>query len=158
MSKPILLIVLGLLASACARSPSYIPGTKIPRTEENHEVIEVVERYRQAVERKDVAALLLMASKSYYEDGGTQTGGDDYGYDGLRDVLATRFRVAENIRYSLRYITIERRKDRAFVEVFIDASFSLKDARGQTRREDLRDQNMLVLVQEGEAWKFVSGM
>ena len=119
----------------------------------------MVERYRQAVERKDAAALLLMASKKfYYEDGGTQTGTDDYGYDGLKEVLASRFQLAKNIRYSMRYLKIRQQGNRAFIEVFIDASFSLKGPRGEMRREDVRDQNQLVLIREGENWKFVAGM
>lgn len=151
-------VAVAVLGSACAPKAQTIPGTKIPNNDENTGVIKVIERYRQAIERKDAAALLLMASKRYYEDGGTQTGTDDYGYDELRDVLASRFQRAKNIRYSLRYLTIRRRAELAFVEVFIDASFTLRDSRGGTRREDVRDQNQLVLVREGEGWKFVSGM
>lgn len=151
--------VLGMALGACARQASYIPGTKIPQTAENEQLIKVIERYRQAVERKDAAALLMMASKSfYYEDGGTQTGTDDYGYEGLKEVLATRFQLAKNIRYSMRYIKIRQTGKRAFVEVFIDASFSVKGPRGEMRREDVRDQNQLVLIREGDSWKFVSGM
>lgn len=154
------LFVAALVAlGACGSRASYIPGTKIPRTFENEELIKVIERYRQAVERKDAAALLLMASKEhYYEDGGTATGTDDYGFEGLRDVLSSRFQLAKNIRYSMRYIKIRQRGDRAFVEVFIDASFSVKGPRGEMRREDVRDQNMLVLIRHGDSWKFVAGM
>lgn len=159
MPKLRVLLVLGaLVACSCAGRAEYIGGTKIPKNEVNEEVIKTVERYRQAVERKDAAALLLMASKKYYEDSGTPTGADDYGYDGLRDVLASRFQLAKNIRYSLRYLKIRTRANRAFVEVFIDASFSIKGPQGELRREDLRDQNLLVLAKEGNSWKFVSGM
>lgn len=160
-SARVLLITaaLAMALGACARQASYIPGTKIPRTDTNEQLIKVIERYRQAVERKDAAALLLMASKKfYYEDGGTATGTDDYGYDGLKDVLASRFQLAKNIRYSMRYIKIRNSGKRAFVEVFIDASFSVKGPRGEMRREDVRDQNQLVLIREGESWKFVAGM
>ena len=47
---------------------------------------------------------------------------------------------------------------RAFVEVLVDASFSVIDARGQERRTDKRDQNELVLEWSNDKWKFVSGM
>ena len=155
----LLAAAVGLALGACARQGSYITGTKIPRTSENEQLIKMLERYRQAVERKDAATLLTMASKEhYYEDGGTPTGTDDYGFEGLRDVLATRFQLAQNIRYSMRYIKIHRRGERAFVEVFIDASFSVKGPRGEIRREDVRDQNQLVLIRENDRWKFVAGM
>ncbi len=135
----------------------------------NRDIIQVVENYRMAVERKDAAALMLMASKDYWEDAGTPTGKDDYGYDHLREVLTGRFQNAEDVRYSLRYMDISRRcpagqaKDnntgcRAYVDVLVDASFSVKDARGQTVRRDKRDQNQFVLAWDGETWKFLSGM
>ena len=158
---PKLFIAAALCVSlaACAKPAQFIPGTRIPRTSANERIVKVIERYRQAVERKDAAALLLMASKKfYYEDGGTQTGTDDYGYDGLKDVLASRFQLAKNIRCSMRYLKIRRKGDRAFIEVFIDASFSIKGPQGEMRREDVRDQNQLVLIRDGETWKFVAGM
>ncbi len=149
--------LLGLLA-ACGASIDYIPGTKVERTQENQAIIKTVEDYRLAVERKDSSALLLMASKDYWEDSGTPSGADDYGYDGLREVLLGRFQVSSAIRYSMRYMTIKRRGNRAFVDVLIDASYTVIDARGLEKREDKRDQNQLVLRWEDDRWLFLSGM
>lgn len=155
----------------CATKAQTIPGTEIPDNRRNRDIIEVVEQYRLAVERQDVPALLLMASKSYWEDGGTPTGGDDYGYEGLREVLQSRLQHASDIRYSLRYVDISRRCRadgdpetnhgcRAYVDVLIDASFSMVNAYGQVVRPDMRDQNQLVLEwdEETERWLFLSGM
>lgn len=161
------LIALVAICGACASKVQTIPGTKIPDSQDNREVIEAVEQYRLAVERKDTAALLLMASKSFWEDGGTPTGSDDYGYDGLRSVLEQRFARASDIRYSMRYMNVYRRcqeggKDqkgcRAYVDVMIDASFSVVDALGNTIRRDMRDQNQLVLEWNGGKWQFLSGI
>lgn len=162
------LLVLVVLGSACASRVQTIPGTKIPDNENNREVIEAVEQYRLAVERKDTAALLLMASKSFWEDGGTPTGSDDYGYDGLRQVLEQRFSRASDIRYSMRYMNIYQRCQggaedskkgcRAYIDVMIDASFSVVDALGNTIRRDMRDQNQLVLEWNGDKWQFLSGL
>ena len=164
---------LGFLAtlalSACGAKVSTIPGSRIPDNALNRQIIDTVEQYRLAVERKDAAALLLMASKSYWEDGGTPTGSDDYGYDGLRQVLQSRFQQASDIRYSLRYVNIYRRCKgesdpgsndgcRAYVDVLIDASYSVTDALGQSKRPDMRDQNQLVLEWAGDKWLFLSGM
>jgi hypothetical protein len=148
-----------LAAAACASQNRYIPGSrgKIPDTSENWKIIHACEDYRLAVERKDVAALLGMASKNYWEDGGTPKGDDDYGYDGLRDVLDQRFSRADNIRYSLRYMTIKREHEKVAVEVLIDASFTIKTGRGD-QRSDMRDQNQLVLENDNGKWMFVSGM
>ena len=165
------LVLTFLIASvgACATKTTTIPGTKIPDTKINRDIIQAVEDYRIAVESKDTAALLLMASKKYWEDGGTPTGGDDYGYEGLRDVLKGRFTKAKDIRYSLRYMNVYRRCKpdadttanddcRAYVDVLIDASFTIKDARGLDKRPDKRDQNQLVMEWKNDKWLFLSGM
>jgi hypothetical protein len=153
---PVLALVLGL--GACARSVDYIPGTKVPQSLENQQIIDRIEDYRMAVERKDAAALVLMASKRYWEDAGTPSGKDDYGYQGLQEILTGRFQKVKAIRYSMRYMGVERRGDRVLVDVLIDASFTVEDARGQDQREDMRDQNQFVLEWDGRAWLFLSGM
>jgi len=145
------------LCIACASSIRYVPGTRVVDSEENRRIIGAIEQYRLAMERRDAGAILSMASKNYWEDGGTPTGSDDYGYDGLRDVLATRFARAESVRYNMRYMNVRRERNLAYVEVLIDASYTIATAGGPVRQE-LRDQNQLVLEYDGRRWLFVSGM
>lgn len=155
------LVVTALLAlglGACGGSVEYIPGTRVPRSQNNQALIDRVEDYRMAVERKDTAALVLMASKRYWEDAGTPSGTDDYGYQGLQEILTGRFQKVKAIRYSMRYMGVERRGERAFVDVLIDASFTVEDARGEDMRADMRDQNQFVLEWDGRNWMFLSGM
>jgi hypothetical protein len=142
---------------ACASGPRYIRGTQVVDSQENREILDTVDKYRMAMEQRDTAALLAMAHRDYHEDGGTPTGSDDYGYAGLRDALATRFVRAENIRFGMRYMRITIEQGRAFVDVIVDASYSVPTDRGVSRL-DMRDQNQLVLVRDGRRWLFVSGM
>lgn len=165
--------------AACAHGGSYVPGTKVPYSASNKSVLDACEEYRLAVERGDADALMLMAHPQYWEDSGTPSGGDDYGYEGLRNVLTTRLQKASDIRYSMRYITVHQECPdelkngcKAAVEVLIDASFTVTSAVGQPRRPDKRDQNQLVLqytcgdpkappkqAQGGSCrWLFLSGM
>lgn len=152
--------------AACAGRAGQIPGTKIADDKANRAIIETIEKYRIAVEKADAEALFLMASPMYREDSGTPVGADDYGYEGLKDILVGRFQMARDIRYAMKYVNIRRTCEaepepgcRAHVEVLVDASFTIVDARGQDRRTDKRDQNELVLEwDETGAWKFVSGM
>lgn len=164
-----LVAVIASQAAACASQTPTIRDTAIPDTSINRQIIETVERYRVAVESKDIDALLLMASQDYREDAGTPSGRDDYGFEGLRDVLRSRFQKATDIRYALRYVQIYRRCEqssdpasndgcRAYVDVLIDASFSIDNATGGKMRPDMRDQNQLVLKWDDGKWKFLSGM
>jgi hypothetical protein len=155
---PVLLAVLVALAPACGGSTEYIPGTRVARSNDNEAIVERVEAYRTAVERKDTGALALMAARNYWDDSGTPSGEDDYGWKGLQKILVRRFKQVEQVRYALKYVAIKRQGNRAFVDVLVDASFSLKDSRGQEIRQDMRDQNQMVLEWNGDAWMFVSGM
>jgi len=98
-------MMIALGAVGCASSSakvSYVSGTKVPYSASNKAVLDRCEEYRLAVERGDSDALMLMAHPQYWEDSGTPSGSDDYGYDGLRNVLLTRLSKASDIRYSLR--------------------------------------------------------
>lgn len=144
---------------------SYVAGTKVPFSTPNKTVLDTCEQYRLAVERGDSEALMLMAHPQYWEDSGTPSGSDDYGYDGLRNVLQVRLLKASDIRYSLRYVAVHQqcRGDlksgcRAAVDVLIDASYTVTNAYGKPSRPDKRDQNQLVLEWDGRRWQFLSGM
>ncbi len=163
------LAVLVAIASSslagCAHNGSYVPGTRVPYSALNKAVLDTVEEYRTAVERADSDTLMLMAHKQYWEDSGTPSGGDDYGYEGLRNVLMTRLAHATDIRYSMRYLAVRQSCTgdltagcRASVDVMIDASFTVANAMGQPKRPDKRDQNELVLEWDGRRWLFLSGM
>jgi hypothetical protein len=165
------------LIAGCATNGSYVAGTKVPYSEANKSALDRCEEYRMAVENRDSDALMLMAHPRYWEDSGTPSGGDDYGYEGLRNVLQTRLGKATDIRYSVRYIAVHQEcKDelragcKAQVDIMIDASFTIANAMGLPKR----DQNQLMLEYTcgdpaqkpaGDAqptgscrWLFVSGM
>jgi hypothetical protein len=154
-----------LAITACAAPVKYVPGTKVPYSPNNDSVLKACEEYRLAVERADVDALMLMADRQYWEDSGTPSGSDDYGYDGLRNALLTRLPKASEIRYSVRYVNVRQScpgdlqpNCYASVDVLIDASFTITDAFGKPSRPDKRDQNQLVLKWDGHRWLFMSGM
>src|SRR5262245_59626617 len=156
---------LAIATIGCAHGGRTVPGSNIPYSDANESVLKACEEYRMAVERGDADALMLMAHKQYWEDSGTPSGGDDYGYDGLRNVLTTRLQKASDIRYSVRYLAVHQMcKDdlhpgcKAAVDIMIDASFTVTSAMGQPKRPDKRDQNQLVLEYDGRRWLFLSGM
>lgn len=152
-------------ASACSKQKAYIGGTKVPYTANNKSVLDAVEEYRLAVERADVDTLMLMAHKQYWEDSGTPSGSDDYGYEGLRTVLSTRLAQATEIRYSMRYMSVSHECKgeivagcKATVDVLIDASYTITNVQGKPSRPDKRDQNQLFLEFDGKRWLIIAGM
>jgi hypothetical protein len=75
-------VVLAVLAG-CATH--YIPNTDVEDRDDNRKIIEFCEKYRHAVEERNVPLLVQMASPSYFEDGGNVDASDDMDYAGLRE-------------------------------------------------------------------------
>ncbi|MBA3504110.1 MAG: hypothetical protein H0T65_27355 [Deltaproteobacteria bacterium] len=159
------LISFVVLAFGCGARRSYVPGTKVQYSSQNKSVLDACEEYRLAVERADADALMLMAHRQYWEDSGTPSGSDDYGVEGLRNVLLTRLLKATDIRYTMRYVGVSQQCKgdlkpgcRAAVDVLVDASYTITNVHGKAVRPDKRDQNQLVLEWDGRRWLFLSGM
>lgn len=178
-----LALVAALAPAGCATG--RIPNTDVPDTSENREVIQFCERYRRAVESKDVRALLSMASPRYFEDAGTPTGDDDYGYEGLQRLLSVWDQTVRQVRYEIRYRRISadsQHNDRLFVDFTYTGSYTLQQpsggreepagaalhidpVRGATpvdRDEEVWFRrvadNRLELERVGDSWRILSGM
>lgn len=148
-------LLLAALCCACA-SVRTIPGTKVPDTRQNREILQRIEEYRIAMEQRDAAKLLSMAHPNYYEDSGTPTGADDYGYPGLKRVLDRVMPSARAIRCALQYrrITVEGR--RASVDVRYDISYQVATELGE-KWERRQNDKRFELEYDGERWLFLSG-
>jgi hypothetical protein len=147
---------LGLLLGACSKN--YIPNTDVEETEFNRKVVEFVEEYRRAVERRNIAMLLKLAHPAYYEDGGNIDTSDDLDFAGLKAYLEERFRDVRAIRYEIRYREVsEGRNERIFVDFTYSASYKLPTPTGEVWRRRVAD-NRIELVPEKGSFRIVSGM
>jgi hypothetical protein len=144
------------MTSGCA-TLRPIPGTKIADTPLHREIINRVEEYRVALEQRDAGKLLTMASPQYYEDSGTPSGSDDYGYPGLKRVLEQRLSALRWLRFLVRYRDIKVDGNRATVDIRYDISFQLMTDMGE-RWERKQSEKRLELVKEDNRWLFLSGM
>ena len=102
-----------------------VGGTTVADTEDNRAVLETIEQYRQRLVEKNVEGLLLLASDRYFEDSGTPSAVDDYGYEGLKFVLANRLTRLRSIRYDIQYRSAKVEQTRAEVEVFLSGAFEI---------------------------------
>jgi hypothetical protein len=151
-----LLAVAGALLCACAMV-NVIPGTKVPDNRTNREILDVCEKYRHALEDRDAATLLTLAHPNYYEDSGTPKGDDDYGYEGLKEVLSRRLAALKTLRYNIEYRKIELEGHRARVEIRYDASFQLATEMGD-RWERKQNDKRIELENDGRRWLIIAGM
>jgi len=147
---------LGLLLGGCSKT--YIPNTDVEETEFNRKVVEFVEEYRKAVERRNIAMLLKLAHPAYYEDGGNIDTSDDLDFAGLKAYLEDRFRDVRAIRYEIRYRDVSQgRNDRIYVDFTYSASYKLPTPEGEVWRRRVAD-NRIELVPENDSFRIISGM
>jgi len=151
------LALFGAAAPAGCAHQEYFPGTTILRTEQNRKIIETVEQYRRRLLERNIEGLLVLASDKYFEDSGTPRSDDDYGYEGLKQVLTTKLQRVKSLRYDIEYRNIRVSGDTAEVEVFLDGSFELAAESGDRYRR-VNDYHRFVLEQENDKWRFVRGM
>jgi hypothetical protein len=155
MTRPSLAL-LALLTFACSKS--YIPNTDVEDTSDNRKVVLFCERYRHAVEEKNIAELLRMASPSYYEDGGNVKSEDDYDYNGLKEYLINTFSKTNGIRYEIRYRRVTfTETNRIYVDYTYAAAYRIPGLKGEEWRHKVAD-NRLELVRDGDGYKIQSGM
>lgn len=154
---PTAVLLLALIgAGACAHA-DYFPGTTILHNDENVKIIETVEQYRRRMLEHNVEGLMILASQRYFEDSGTPRSDDDYGYEGLKQVLSEKLKLVKSLRYQIEYRKITVNNDRAEVEVFLDGAFELAADFGDRYRR-VNDYHKFFLEHENDQWKFVGGM
>ena len=149
------MVFVTVLLAACGKH--YIPNTSVPDNPFNRKVIAFCEKYRLAVEEKNVGTLLVLASPDYFEDGSTPSGDDDFDFEGLRDVLVGRFSKIKSIRYDIKYRKVTVEDEFVNVDFTYSSSFQITVS-GQDHWFRKVEDNRLVLVQVGEQFKIVSGM
>lgn len=142
-----------------------IPGTEIPDTPDNQEILKVLERYRVAFVKRDAAAVLATAHKTYHDEAGTDDPSDDVQYADLGPILRARLSQLDSIRFTIDYLDIMVSGDRAVVHVWIDAAFRMKpllDGEGNPRTAPRfarkQDHAEFRLIREGNTWLIVSGL
>jgi hypothetical protein len=143
-------LVSGALLWGC--SSLYIPNTDVTDTPENRAVVEFCERYRKALEKKDVVALLELASPKYYD------------HAGLKQYLTSKFKGAAfadvtGLRHEIRYRRISEGEGGLLtVDYTYSASYRFLKPDGNEKWENAVEENRLELEPDGESYKIVHGL
>ena len=136
----------------------YIPNTDVDDTEDNRKIVEFCEKYRRALETKDIARLLTLAHPEYYEDGGNIDASDDIDLAGLKDYLTTKFDDAESIRYEIRYRRVTVEEERVYVDYTFSASYRIPTEAGNDVWQRKVSDNRLELIPHEDAFLIIAGM
>jgi hypothetical protein len=155
--KSLVTPALFLLLEACA--PKRIPGTDIVDTTDTRAILNIVERYRSAVESRDSDGVLKLVSMTFKDDGGTATPEDDLDYQALQKKLPERFAKLEDVHLdlSIRKVSVNEDTGKASVIYYYNMSFKMPGLSSRARSESEIKQMWLKREKGGE-WKITSGV
>lgn len=155
LGKRWLLLASILSFGACAHAK--IPQTNIDDTEENREIIRMVEEYHRALESLDADAVLALVSPRFYEDNGNTAADDDYDYQGLKSHLVEDFKRTRALQLDVRVDAIEVDKQTAFAELYYRIRAQNEYPSG-TKWETGADRTRLRFEREDGKWMIIAGL
>ncbi len=129
-----------------AAPSATISNTNVDDTLDNRAVLAVCERYRVAMESRDVDAVLAVTSRRYHDGSVT--------YETLPTLLKRVMANVIAVRYELRYEKVSRTVNEVFVDVQSSSSVEMTSG-GWTHRIDT---SRLVLVREDGEYRIIRGM
>ena len=81
--------------------PSLLPSTNIKATRENKQIVAFLERYKAAVEKRSVDAVMELVAKDFSDNMGTDNPAQHLDYLGLKEKLEKYFPRILDIRLGL---------------------------------------------------------
>jgi ketosteroid isomerase-like protein len=156
MTTRIALLAFAAVA-ALACSPHRIPGTEVRDSPENRAVYDVVQAYRQAMEKRDAAAVLALVAPDFFDTAGTPEPDDDLDRARLQQALPQDLAKADSVRLEFTIRKIGVLGDKAEAELFYDQYYRVQTPGGAIPRRD-SDVHRMKLVKVEGAWKIQSGL
>jgi len=155
--KDLLAIAFAGLLAACG--PALIEGTNVPDTQENRELLDVLDRYRQALEARDAQALADIVSPRYFENASsTSDAKDDYGFvELIQKVLPVLQDNVVEVQYKIKVDRIDAKGRQASIYYEWEMTFKYIEG-GLEGWSTAKDKNRMDLALEGDSWKILAGL
>ena len=150
---------LGVVLLVAGGCPAHrFPGTDIEDNPDTRSILNLLEKYRVAVEHRDADTLIALVSTSFKDNAGTATPDDDLDYQGLQKKLPERFAKVDDVHLDVNVRKIEFNKDNgtATVTYYYNLSFRMPTLSTKLLTESEIKQ-MLLRLEQGQ-WKIMSGV
>ncbi len=149
-------VLLGIIAATgCAHGK--LPGTEVDDTEENRQILSLVEAYQKAMESLDADAVLALVSPNYYEDNATASTEDDYDYQMLHDNLVRDFQRTKKMKVEFRVDDIQVDSNKGYAELYYRIRAQNEYPSGK-KWEVTSDRTRLLFEMVRGRWKIVAGL
>jgi hypothetical protein len=153
--RPLALLLVVAALSGC--SPKRIAGTDIKDSPDTRAVVDTLEQYRLAVERRDPAAVMALVSKAYYDNAGTNDPSDDLDAERLQKKLVEDYAKLTWVSLEIAIKRIDIDGDRATAYIFFDERYRIRMKSGEVAKQS-SDIHRMQLVREAGSWRFISGV
>jgi len=153
-----LLILAAATAALAGCAHAKIAGTDIEDTSENHAIIDLMNKYREAVEAKDVPTLTSLLDPSFKDDGGTTSPDDDLDYQSAGAKLNERFAKLDNVKLDLDIRKIRIKDDIAGAVYHYNTRFVIHGSNGTKLTQSDSEIKEMEFKRVDGAWKITSGI
>jgi len=148
-------VIACLLAGAC--SHPTIPGTSIRDNAQTRAILDVFNRYKVALEARDVPALIALATPDYSDPGDPTHGIGPVDHAGLQDRLKTDLAKVTGLRLEATLRDLEIKGDEARLDYFQVLRYAVATPSGEKWKSESDDARMRFAKINGE-WKIASGL
>lgn len=160
MNLRIAFVVVAAVSMGC--TPKKIPGTDINDNDDTRSILDVIESYRRAVEKKDAQTIVALLDPAFRDDGGTSNADDDLEYATANAEISKRLAAADDIRLELNVRKIEFDQDMVKARAVYTWVSSFKIPALTSRPQSESEIKQMVFRRADKkkkgAWKIVSGI
>ena len=151
-----LILFLGAALAACAHSK--IPNTEIEDTSDTRAILDVMEKYRIAVEARDPTAIAVLVDPSFKDDGGSSNPDDDLDYSTLTQKLGERFGKVDAVKLDLDIRKINVADDAAQAVYHYNTRYVLLQANNSKLQKSDSDIKQMAFKRVSGQWRITSGI
>ena len=152
-----LFLIVAVAAIGCM--PKKIPGTDLDDNDDTRAILDVMEKYRTALEKRDAQSIIGLADESFKDDGGSANPDDDYNYHDLYTKLPETLKRLGDIRleFNVRKIELSEDTTSARATFTYTQSYMMPGLQAKKQSDTEIKQMILKKVDKG-TWKIVSGV
>jgi len=148
-----LLLLTAPLLALVGCGPHHIPGTDLEDTGDTRAIIDVMQKYNNALVAKDAAGIIALVDPSFHDNGGTLTPDDDLDYAKLQAVLPQRLARVNDIALRLDIKKIDVNGDQASAVYTWVSTYKLGN-----RSVTESDIKRMDFKRTAQGWKILSGI
>jgi hypothetical protein len=153
------LLLAATLVVAVGCTPKKIPGTDLDDSDDTRAILDVMEKYRVALEKRDAQSIIGLADESFKDDGGSANPDDDYNYHDLYTKLPETLKRLGDIRLELNVRKIELSEDTTSARATFTYTQSYMMPGLQAKKQsDTEIKQMILKKVDKGTWKIVSGV